>query len=66
MVGMADWYCNKCGNELEIVDADTMYGEFDGIEECFVCEDDQVWWFHGEEVVARLKKGERDCEAKMR
>lgn len=60
-----DWYCNTCGNQLEIVDADTLYGEFDGIEEAYVCEECGHWWFYGADVIRRMRKGEEDCEAKM-
>ena len=62
----AEWICNKCGEPATVVDADTMMGEFDGIETAYVCENCESWWFVDDgELVDRVIKGEKDCEAKM-
>lgn len=59
-----DWICNKCGNPAKIMDADTMYLDFDGIQECKVCDTCKEWWFEIH-VADAVRKGEADCEAKM-
>jgi len=61
---MTEWYCNHCGTKVEIADVDTMYLEFDGMEECMVCNTCKDWWFD-EKVIKRIIKGEADCQAKM-
>jgi len=61
---MADWYCSLHNTLTDETDVDTMYLEFDGIQEAHVCEECKDWWFD-RKVVAIINKGEADCEAKM-
>jgi len=59
-----EWICNKCGEATEIIDVETMYLEFEGMQEAFVCETCNEYWFSSE-IAKRIVKGEADCEAKM-
>jgi len=59
-----EWICNKCGGPTEIVDVETFYLEFEGMQEGFVCENCKEWWISSE-TAKKMVKGEEDCEAKM-
>lgn len=61
---MTDWYCNHCGTKIEIVDADTKYLEFEGMQDTLVCESCKEWWIEAK-IAQKVVKGEADCEAKM-
>lgn len=61
---MNTWYCNQCNKIAEYVDADTHFLEFEGMQECVVCETCKEWWFEGP-IVKKIVKGEADCQAKM-
>ncbi|UWG98739.1 hypothetical protein LPY66_08095 [Dehalobacter sp. DCM] len=61
---MKKYICNKCGATLEILDLDTKYLEFDGMQEGYACDTCNEWWFSSK-ISKVIVKGEGDCEAKM-
>lgn len=61
---MKKYICNKCGATLEVLDLETKYLEFEGMQDGYACDTCKEWWFTSE-VSKRIIKGESDCEAKM-
>lgn len=61
---MSTMYCNIHNCEAEETDVDTLYLDFDGMEDAYVCEECEDFWI-SEGAAQRLSKGEADCEAKM-
>lgn len=58
------YICNKCGAELEVLDLDTKYLEFEGMQDGYACDNCNEWWVTAD-IADTIVKGERDSEAKM-